>query len=91
MNVHRSSCKVPVITTIQATNKVQQFRFIDPFKSALHVSGANYANPQEHCIYSFWYDTPTLLPSRDIVKVDRVTGRQQSQCIIPKAVNTKCS
>jgi hypothetical protein len=46
-------------TTIQATNKMQQFRFIDPFQSALHVLGANYAHPQEHfdCIYSFWYDT----------------------------------
>jgi hypothetical protein len=35
-------------TTIQATNKMQKFRFIDPFKSALNVSGANYAHPQEH-------------------------------------------
>jgi hypothetical protein len=35
------------ITTIQATNKMQQLRFIDPFKSALHFSGANYAHPQE--------------------------------------------
>jgi hypothetical protein len=42
-------------TTIQATNKMQQFMFIDPFKSALHISGANYAHPQEHfgCIYNF--------------------------------------
>jgi hypothetical protein len=53
---------------------MQQFRFIDPFKSALHVSGDNIAHPQEHfdCIYSFWYDTPTLLATGDTVKVDRV-------------------
>jgi hypothetical protein len=60
---------------------MQQFRFIDHFKSALQVSGAKYAHPQEHfdCIYSFWYDTPNL---------HCVTGRQQRRCIIPKAVNT---
>jgi hypothetical protein len=27
---------------------MKQFRFIDPFKSALHVSGDNFAHPQEH-------------------------------------------
>jgi hypothetical protein len=74
---------------IQATNNMQQFRFIDPFKSALRVSGANYAHPQEHsdCIYSFWYDTPTLLE----LHLNRVTSRQQHRCITPKAVNTECS
>jgi hypothetical protein len=41
---------------------MQQFRFIDPFKSAPRVSGANYAHPQEHFdyIYSFWYDISNL-------------------------------
>jgi hypothetical protein len=30
-------------------------------KSALHISGYNFAHPQEHfhCIYSFWYNAPT--------------------------------
>jgi hypothetical protein len=30
------------------------------------------------CIYSFWYNAPTLLP----------TSRQQCRCIVPKAVCT---
>jgi hypothetical protein len=62
---------------------MQQFRFTDLFNTALHVSGANYAHPQEciDCFYSFWYDTPTLLPIGDTVKVLR-------RCIITKAVKT---
>ena len=53
------------------------FSFINLFHSALHVSGEKFAHPQEHffdCIYSFWYNAPTLLP--------------QYRCIVPKAVHT---
>jgi hypothetical protein len=50
--------------------RCKNFDFIGPFKSALHVSGDNFAHPQEHfeCIYSFWYDRPTLLPTGDTVQ-----------------------
>jgi hypothetical protein len=39
----------------EVTNKMQQFPFIDLFKSALHVSGDVFAHPQEkfNGIYSF--------------------------------------
>jgi hypothetical protein len=56
------------------------------------------------CIYSFWYNAPTLPPTGDAVKMEfrsistvctrtlfhlnRVTGRQQCRCIVPKAVDT---
>ena len=43
------------------------FSFINPLKSALHVSGDKFAHPQEHffdCIYDFWYNAPTLAPDR---------------------------
>jgi Ser-tRNA(Ala) deacylase AlaX len=61
---------------------MQQFPFIDVFKSVLHVSGDNFAHPQEHfnCIYSFWYNALTLLPTGGTVEValqfhlNRVTG-----------------
>ena len=47
-------------------NKMQKlFAFINLFKSA-HVSGDKFAHPQEHffdCVYSFWYNAPTLLPT----------------------------
>ena len=50
------------------------------------------------CIYSFWYNTPILLPTCDKVEMDEfhltfVTGRQQYRHIAPKAVYTvkKCS
>jgi hypothetical protein len=40
---------------MQVANKMQQFPFIDLFKSALHVSADVFAHPQEqfNCIYSF--------------------------------------
>ena len=41
------------------------FSFINLFKSALHVSGDKFVHPLEHffdCIYSFWYNAPTVLP-----------------------------
>ena len=41
------------------------FSFINLFKSALYVLGDKFAHHQEHffdCIYSFWYNAPTLLP-----------------------------
>ena len=40
--------------------------FVNLFNSALLVSGDKFAHPQEHffdCIYSFRYNTPTLLPT----------------------------
>jgi len=49
---------------------MQQIPFIDLFKAALHISGDKLAHPQEHffyCIYSFWYNTPMLLPTGDKV------------------------
>ena len=43
------------------------FSFINLFNSTLHVSGDKFAHPQEQvffdCIYSFWYNAPTLLPT----------------------------
>ena len=51
------------------------------------------------CIYSFWYNAPTLLPIGATVETERQfhlnrgTGRQQCRCIVPKAVYRvkKCS
>jgi hypothetical protein len=45
------------------------------------------------CIYSFWYNAPTLLPIGNTVEMERhlnlVTGRQQCRCIVlSKAVHT---
>ena len=61
---------------MQATNKMQQFSFIDLFtdlfESALHVSGDKLAHLQEH----FWlyvqicYNAPTLLPTCDKVEME---------------------
>ena len=62
----------------------QHFRLLIFIKSALHVSGDKFAHPQEQffdCIYSFWYNAPTLLPTGG-------TGRQQCRCIVLKAVYT---
>jgi len=60
-----------------ATNKKQQFSFIDLliylFVSAPHVSGDKFAHLQEHffdCIYSFWYNAPILLPTGDKVEME---------------------
>ena len=47
---------------------MQQIPFIDLFKSALHISGDKLAHPTGalfNCIYSFWYNTPILLPTGD--------------------------
>jgi hypothetical protein len=65
---------------------MQQFRLIDPFKSAVYVSGDNFAHPQEHfdCIYSFWCDTPTLLSTG-------VTGRHLTLLVAHIVVNYKIS
>ena len=61
------------------------FSFINLLNSALHFgrqirpsSGALF-----DCIYSFWYNAPTLQP----------TDRKQCRCIVPTAVYTvkKCS
>jgi hypothetical protein len=59
---------------------MQRFPFIDLSKSALHISGDNFARPQEHfnCIYSFWYNAPTLLPTG--------VGSGVGAFYIPKAV-----
>ena len=49
------------------------FSFINLFNSALHVSGDKFAHPQEHffdCIYSFWYNAPTLLPAGATVEME---------------------
>ena len=50
------------------------------------------------CIYSFWNNALTLLPTSATVEIElfhlnRSTGRQQYRCIVPKAVYTvtKCS
>jgi len=48
------------------------------------------------CIYSFYYNTPILLPTGGKVEMEHlnlVTGRQQYRPIVPKAVYTvkKCS
>jgi hypothetical protein len=65
------------------------FSFINLFKSALHVSGDKFAHHQEQffdCIYSFWYNAPTLL-------LTSATGQQQCRCIVPKLYiqSKKCS
>ena len=59
---------------------MQQIPFIDLFKSALHVSWVKLAHPQEHCIYSFWYNAPILLPAGD-----KVTNRHQKLYIQSKS------
>ena len=43
-----------------------------------------------YCIYGFWYNTTTLLPTGATVEMElnHGTGRQQCRCIVPKAVNT---
>ena len=49
------------------------FSYINLYKSALHVSGDKFAHPQEHffdCIYSFWYNAPTLLPTGVTVEME---------------------
>jgi hypothetical protein len=56
---------------MKATNKMQQFSFIDLFidlfESALHVSGDKLAHLQElFLLYrQFWYNAPILLPTGD--------------------------
>ena len=46
------------------------------------------------CIYSFWYNAPTLLQTGATVEMEltfhlnRATGRQKCRCIVPKAVHT---
>ena len=46
------------------------------------------------CIYSFWYNALTLMPTGATVEMERQfhlnrgTGRRQCQCIVPKAVYT---
>jgi hypothetical protein len=57
---------------------MQQFPYIDLFESALHVSGDNFDHPQEqfNCIYSFWYNTLTLLPTGDTVEVELIQRDQ---------------
>jgi hypothetical protein len=46
------------------------------------------------CIYSFWYNATTLLPTSNAFEMyleshlNGVTGRQQCLCIVPKAVYT---
>ena len=67
------------------------FSFIKLFNSALHVSGDKFAHLQEHffyCIYSFWYNTPTLLPTGATVEMERsVSALYQKMYIQSK----KCS
>jgi len=49
------------------------FSFVNLFNSALHVLGDKFAHPQEHffdCIYSFWYNAPTLLPNGATVEME---------------------
>jgi hypothetical protein len=60
---------------------MQQFPFIDLFKSALRISGDNFAHPQQHfnCIYSFWYSAPTLLPTGDMVEVELFWDQDETQ------------
>ena len=53
------------------------FSFINP-KSTLHVSGDKFAHPQEH---SFWLCIQLLVHC-----TDTAADRQQSRCIVPKAV-----
>jgi len=64
------------------------FSFISLFKSALHVSGDKFAHPQEHfydCIYSFWYNAPTLLLTVATVAIS-VGALYQKLCIQSKSV-----
>jgi hypothetical protein len=52
----------------------QLFRLLIFLKSALCVSGDKFAHPQEHyfhCIYSVWYNAPTLLPAAATVEMER--------------------
>ena len=51
----------------------QIFLLLVLFNSTVHVLGDKFAHPQEHffnCIYSFWYNASTLLPTG--VPVDKV-------------------
>ena len=51
----------------------QLFPLLIFFNSALHVSGDKFAHPQDHffdCIYSFWYNAPTLLPTGVTVEME---------------------
>ena len=76
-------------TTMQATNKIQQIPFIDPFIDLFNLlymfpaTNSPILGALFDCIHSFWYNAPILLP----------TDRQQCQFIVPKAVYTvkKCS
>ena len=92
----------PVTAQLQLINiiitiiiDISTFSFFNHFKSAQHVSGDTFAHPQEHffdCIYSFWYNAPTLLPTGATVEMEhqfhlnRGAGQQQCRFIVPKAV-----
>jgi hypothetical protein len=69
---------------------MQRFPFTDFFNSALHVSGDSFAHPQEHfnCIYSFWYNAPTLLATGNMDEVERTSTSSVLPVgsIVPKAV-----
>jgi hypothetical protein len=65
---------VPFYNDVSNQQEATTFSFINLFKSALHVSGDKFAHPQEHffdCIYSFWYNAPTLLPTGATVEMER--------------------
>ena len=65
----------------------QLFSFINLFNSALHVSGDKFAHPQEHffgCIYSFWYNAPTLLPTGATVEMEL----QENLCVQENQLRT---
>ena len=48
------------------------------------------------CVYSLWYNAPTMLPAGKVDEVElfhliQVTSRQHRRCIIPQAVNRTCA
>jgi len=79
---------------------VTTFSFINPFNSALHVSGYKFAHSQEQflIVYTAFGSPPTLLPTSARAEMEefhfnRGTSRQQCWSTVPQAVYTvkKCS
>ena len=92
---------------VHTYNEVNQqdattFSFNNPFKISPTRFGRQ-IRPSSgaflECIYYFWYNAPTLLPTGAMVEMelkvhlDRGTSRQYCRCIVAKAVYTfkKCS
>ena len=80
----------------------QIFLFINIYISYIHVSGDKIRPSSGElfkCIYSFWYNAATLLPTGATVEMEcqfhlnRGTSRTQCRCIVTRVVYTvkKCS